>query len=111
MTNHYAMLAACFGILGGATLAHSASALTVDQCEQLSGNAYLAAIERGECDINLQTAAGPDEQPVPQEGSNPDRNHDGRNGGRGGEGGGDNDGGGNDSGGSRDGGRGPSTKP
>ena len=86
MTKHSVKLAACIGILGATVLANDAMALNKVQCEQLPGNMFLAAIERGDCDIDLQTAAGPQEEvAVPEDDGN--RNRDGRNGGEGGSGG------------------------
>jgi hypothetical protein len=96
MINHRMKFAACLGILGAAVLANSAVALTTAECEQLTGNMYLAAIERGECAMDdIQTAAGPMEELIPDEGDN--RTRDGRNGGR--SGGSENDGGSNNGGG------------
>jgi hypothetical protein len=87
---HSVKLAACVAILGAAALAGDAMALSQEQCQQLPGNMFLAAVERGDCDINIQTAAGsPEEELIPEEPR--DRpNRDGRNGGRSGgtEGGG-----------------------
>jgi hypothetical protein len=93
MIKHSVKLVACIGFLGGAVLANDAKALTKVECEQLPGNMFLAAIERGDCDINIQTAAGPQEDLIPED--DQDHNRDGRNGGRtggqktGGGGGGD----------------------
>jgi hypothetical protein len=50
MIKHSVKLVACLGILGAAVLANDAKAMTNEECEQLPGNMYLAAIERGECD-------------------------------------------------------------
>jgi len=102
MIKHSVKLVACLGILGAAVLANDAKALTNEECEQLSGNMYLAAIERGDCDITIQTAAGPDELvPYPER---PRHNRDGRNGGKtGGDGGKSGGGTGGSSGGSRTG--------
>ena len=91
MNKHSVKLLACVGIFGAAVLAHNnAQAMTNDECEQLSGNMYLAAIERGECDVAIQTAAGPELLPI-EEQQPPRRTRDGRNGGgnggKGGEGG------------------------
>ena len=87
MMKHSLKLAACLGIFGAAALAPNAKAMTNAECEQLSGNMYLAAIERGECDVSIQTAAGPDVV-IPVEEPKPPRRRDGRNGeGHGGDGG------------------------
>ena len=83
MMKHSVKLVACLGILGAVVLANDAKALTNEECEMLPGNAYLAAIERGECDVTIQTAAGPDELIKYPE--RPRRTRDGSNGG--GEGG------------------------
>jgi uncharacterized membrane protein YgcG len=80
MIKHSVKLVACIGFLGGAVLANDAKALTKVECEQLPGNMFLAAIERGDCDINIQTAAGPQDEPIIED--NHDHNRDGRNGGR-----------------------------
>ncbi len=93
MIKHSMTLAACVGILGATVLANDAMALNKIQCQQLPGNMFLAAIERGDCDINIQTAAGPDEQLIVE---TPKTNRDGR----GGRDGGGNPGGGNPGGGS-----------
>jgi uncharacterized membrane protein YgcG len=86
MIKHSVKLVACLGILGAAVLANDAKAMTNEECEQLPGNMYLAAIERGECDVTIQTAAGPDELIKYPE--RPRRTREGRNGGNtGGEGG------------------------
>lgn len=82
MIKHSMKLTACVSILGATFLANDAMALNQIQCRELPGNMYLAAIERGDCDINIQTAAGPDEELVVEK---PKTNRDGR-GGRGGEG-------------------------
>ena len=99
MIKHSVKLVACLSILGAAVLANEAKALTNEECEQLSGNMYLAAIERGDCDVTIQTAAGPDELIKYPE--RPRRTRDGRNGGNGGTTGGE----GGKSGGSRGGNR------
>jgi len=83
MIKHSVKLVACLAIVGAAVLANDAKAMTNEECEMLSGNAYLAAIERGECDVTIQTAAGPDELIKYPE--RPRRTRDGSNGG--GEGG------------------------
>jgi hypothetical protein len=93
--------AACIGILGAAVLANDAMALNQAQCQDLPGNMFLAAVERGDCDISIQTAAGPQEEVIPEDDRDRPRTRDGRNGGRGG---GDTKGGGNEGGG-RAGGR------
>jgi len=93
MIKHSIKIAACSSILGIAVLAHDAMALTEMECEDLSGNQFLAAVERGECDIDIQTAAGPQEEAVDEQGSTGDR--DGRSGGGNNGGGSGNRGGGN----------------
>ena len=86
MIKHSVKLVACLGIFGAAVLANDTKAMTNEECEMLSGNAYLAAIERGECDVSIQTAAGPDELIKYPE--RPRRTREGRSGGKtGGEGG------------------------
>ncbi|MDQ7248304.1 hypothetical protein [Dongia sedimenti] len=87
MIKHSVKLAACIGVLGAAVLASDAMALNKQQCQDLPGNMFLAAIERGDCDVNIQTAAGPQEELIPEEGGN--RPRDGRNGGKSGTSGGD----------------------
>jgi hypothetical protein len=88
MIKHSVKLVACLGILGAVVLANDAKALTNEECEMLPGNAYLAAIERGECDVTIQTAAGSDELIKYPE--HPRRTREGRNGGKtGGETGGE----------------------
>ena len=85
-------IAACIGVIGAALLAGEADAKTYEECLRLSANEYLAAIERGVCDINIETAAGPQQEAsADDEGS-----RDGRNGG---------ERGGNNGGGNRDGGK------
>jgi uncharacterized membrane protein YgcG len=102
MTKHSVKLLACIGVFGAAVLADNhAQAMTNDECEQLSGNMYLAAIERGECDVTIQTATGPDVIPI-TEPERPQRTRDSRGEGKGGGG---NDGGGNRGGGNPGGGR------
>lgn len=99
MIKHSEKILAGLGILAVIGLAQGAKAMTSGECEQLSGNMYLAAIERGECDIGIETAAGPqptastETDSVPGEdggddGDGGDGNRDGRNGGEGGGGGG-----------------------
>jgi hypothetical protein len=109
MIKHSEKVLAVLGVIGVVILSNDAKAMTQGECEQLSGNMYLAAIERGECEIDdIQTAAGP-QQPdeFSDEGGGGNRNRDGRNGGEGGGGGGE----GGNGGGSRDGGRGAAGKP
>jgi len=97
MLKHRLEIAACIGVIGAALLAGEADAKTHDECLRLSANEYLAAIERGVCDIGIETAAGPQ-----QEASADDE--DGRDG-RSGEHGGGNRGGGNKDGGKTGGSR------
>jgi hypothetical protein len=80
MIKHIVTLVACLSILGAAVLANDAKAMSNAECEKLSGNAYLAAIERGECDVTIQTAAGPDELIKYPE--RPRHTREGRNGGK-----------------------------
>jgi len=108
MTKHSVKLLACIGIFGAAVLANNnAQAMTNEECEQLSGNMYLAAIERGECDVSIQTAAGSVVIPV-TEPERPRRTRDSH--GEGGKGGGSKSGGSN-GGGNRGGGRAGPNKP
>jgi hypothetical protein len=81
MTKHSMKLAACISVLGAMVLASDAMALNQVQCQDLPGNMFLAAIERGDCDLNIQTAAGPQEEVVVVTTNKP---RDGRTGGRGG---------------------------
>ena len=81
MIKHSVKLAACIGILGAAVLANDAMALNQVQCQELPGNMFLAAVERGDCDLNIQTAAGPQEEVIPEETRDRRRPRDGRNGG------------------------------
>lgn len=100
-------LTACAGALCATLLPGDAHAFTHEECLRLSANQYLAAIERGVCDVNIETAAGPQQDAAADAG---DGNRDGR--GEGGNGGrsegGDKSGGGNPGGG---GGRGNPNKP
>ena len=95
MIKHSMKLAACISFFGVAVLSENAMAMSQHACELLPGNMFLAAVERGDCDIDIQTAAGPDEELIPEEGGDRDRpNRDGRNGGdRGGNSGGKTSGG------------------
>jgi len=109
MIKHSMKLAACIGIFGVAVLSNNAMAMNQEACESLPGNTFLAAVERGDCEINIQTAAGPAEEANSEgeEGGGRDNNcalncrtRDGRNGGdKGGDGGGNR--GGNPGGGNR----------
>ena len=92
-------LAVCVGVLGATLLVNDAEALTDAECSRLTGNAFLAAVERGTCKIDeIVTAAGP--QQDASTGGDETGEHDGRNGGRSGgkeggsEGGSSTDGGG-----------------
>jgi hypothetical protein len=84
-------LSLCIGFAGMVLFAGNAHALTDQECSALPSNQYLAAIERGTCRIDIQTAAGPDATIANNNGGGSDRN--GRNGGEH-DGGGDNGGGG-----------------
>jgi hypothetical protein len=109
MLTHKLTLAVCAGMLGTALLASESSALTVEECSHLSGNQYLAAIERGACSVDFETAAGPqqdanaggDDSGDGDTGGRGDRTGKGDGGGgdRGGGGGGDGGDGGGSSGG------------
>jgi len=110
------ILAACVGIFAGAAMANDSMAMSQQACEALPGNSFLAAVERGDCDISIQTAAGPAEEAnsTGEEGGGDNdctyncAKRDGRNGGdRGGDRGGNRggDGGGNPGGGGRAGGK------
>jgi hypothetical protein len=85
--------AACIGVLGTALLTGNANALTRSECEELPGNMFLAAVERGDCDLDIQTAAGPQEELIDEGESGGNRNRDGRNGGKSGTDGGSEGGG------------------
>ena len=95
-------LTACAGALCATLLPGEANASTHEECLRLSANQYLAAIERGVCDVNIETAAGPQQDAAAGGG---DGGRDGRgeggNGGNGGlsEGGDKTSGGGNPGGG------------
>jgi uncharacterized membrane protein YgcG len=122
MIKHSEKILAGLGILAVIGLAQGAKAMTSGECEQLSGNMYLAAIERGECDIGIETAAGPqptastETDSVPgEDGDGGDEgdgggNRDGRNGGEGGGGGGGGRGGGDGGRDSSGGSRGTATR-
>jgi hypothetical protein len=89
MIKHSMKLAACIGIVSATVLANDAMALNQVQCQGLPGNMFLAAIERGDCDVNIQTAAGPQEEVIVED-PNPGRDgRGGRTGGDGNPGGGD----------------------
>jgi|UPI0004819022 hypothetical protein len=83
MIKHSMKLAAALSILSATVLANDAMAMTQVQCKELPGNMFLAAIERGDCDLNIQTAAGPQEELIVEDPKR-DPGHDGRTGGRGG---------------------------
>jgi hypothetical protein len=101
MLSPKARFAACVGMLSTVLLANDALAMSDQECARLPGNQFLAAIERGNCRVDFETAAGPQETLVV--GSNDEGGRDGRNGHQGGgrdggsKGGGDS--GGGDSGG------------
>ena len=111
MSKHGIKIALCLGLAGMALFGGDAKAMTAQECGALPGNQFLAAIERGTCRIDIQTAAGPDAT-VSENTS--DGGHNGRGerggGGNGGGGGGnrgggrDNGGGGGDNGGGNNGG-------
>jgi hypothetical protein len=83
-----------------ALFAGSAQALSTQECGALEGNQFLAAVERGTCRIDIETAAGPEYIYVTENGGDDDHKR------RGGEGGGHHDDGGDGgdggTGGSRD---------
>ena len=114
MSKHGINIAFCLGLAGMALVAGNADALTTQECGALPGNQFLAAVERGTCRIDIETAAGPGTTLA----DNGDDDHNGRggeHGGGGGGGGGDGGGGGGGGGGgTRDSGNGssrPSTHP
>jgi hypothetical protein len=88
-------------LTGLALAAGDAKALTYQECGSLPNNQLLAAIERGTCRIDIETAAGPDTPIVIDDSDDGGGN---RRNGRNGGGNGGNDGGGNDGGGSSGGG-------
>jgi hypothetical protein len=95
MSKHGTKIALVLGMAGMALFAGNAQALTDQECTALPSNQFLAAIERGSCRIDIETAAGPDTA------DNSDDGHNGRDGGGDhGKGGGErNTGGGNPNGG------------
>ena len=105
-------LAACIGVMGATLQANSGHAMTFEACEQLQPNQYLAAIERGECQIaNIETAAGPSQSDADNGGGGGgnggrDKERTGRSDGGGNGGGGGGNGGGGGRGGNSGGGRG-----
>ena len=109
MSKHGIKIALCLGLTGMALFAGNADAMTAQECGSLPGNQFLAAVERGTCRIDIETAAGPDTIFV----NNSDDDHNGRNGGGGtkGGGGGTRGGGGTTGGGGNDPTGGRSTKP
>lgn len=92
-------LVACIGVVGAALLAGNANAMTTEECTHLDGNAYLAAIERGACGIDIVTAAGPQQEASTGDDDGGQGGRDGRNGG--GKEGGDSHPGGGEQGGGR----------
>ena len=104
-------LAACIGVMGATLQASPSHAMTIEECDRLQPNQYLAAIERGECEIvDIETAAGPDQSAFGSNGSgvevdvdDHDKERTGRNGGSEGGNGGNGGGGGNRGGGNRGG--------
>lgn len=98
MSKHGMNLSLCAGLLAGlALLSGSAGAMTKPECGALGGNQLLAAIERGTCKIDIQTAAGPDTTLVQNDSGDGTPGDPGDRNGRG-ERGGNRDGGGNDGG-------------
>jgi hypothetical protein len=94
MSKHGIKIAFVLGVAGMALFAGNAQALTDQECTALPSNQFLAAIERGTCRVDIETAAGPDVA------DNGDDDHSGRGGGDHGKGGGDRGtGGGNPNGG------------
>ena len=88
--------AACIGAMGVALLAGDAAAFTHEECLRMPANQYLAAIERGVCEINFETAAGPQQASMDDGDGGRDGRGDGNHGGSGGRtGGGGKTGGGN----------------
>ena len=88
MPKHGFKIALCVGLTGMALFAGRADALTAQECAALPGNQFLAAVERGTCRIDIQTAAGPDTTTGGGDDGHNGRNNDG-GGHRGGGGGGD----------------------
>jgi uncharacterized membrane protein YgcG len=95
MPKHGFKIALCAGLTGMALFAGRADAMTAQECGALPDNQFLAAVERGTCRIDIQTAAGPDTTITADSGGGDD-GHNGRN----------NDGGGHRDGGGRSGGDG-----
>jgi len=100
MSKHGIKIALCIGM---ALFAGNANAMTAQECGSLPGNQFLAAVERGTCRIDIETAAGPDVTLA----NNGDGDHNRRGGGNqggghDGGGGGNDGGGGGNSGGGRD---------
>ncbi len=93
-------IAVLAGTIQAAMLAGNAQAMTQEECARLTGNQFLAEIERGNCHIDITTAAGPDADPMLYAGGGEDGGRTGRGGERGGgnEGGGGNGDGGGDGG-------------
>ena len=101
--------AALIGLAGASLLTGRAQAMSQGECDRLSANQFLASIERGDCSVDIQTAAGPTagapsipgEEPGDEPGGGEERTARGEGGNPGGGGGGGDDGGsGGESGGS-----------
>ena len=93
MSKHGIKIVLCLGLAGMALFAGNAQAMSARECSALPGNQFLAAVERGSCRVDIETAAGPDTTFA----DNSDDGHNRRGGGDQG-GGGNRDGGGNDGG-------------
>src|SRR5689334_20326720 len=93
MSKHGIKIALYLGLAGVALFAGNANAMTAQECGSLPGDQFLAALERGTCRIDIETAAGPDTTVA----NNGDGGHN-RRGGGGNQDGGGRDGGGNDGG-------------
>ena len=109
MSKHGLKLTLLLGLTGAALFASGANAMTSQECGALPDNQFLAAVERGSCRVDIETAAGPDTALADNGGSEDGGNGDDGDGGhnsRGGEGGGHHDsgGGGNGGGGGNNGG-------
>ena len=93
MPKHGFKIALCSGLAGMALFAGTAQALSTQECGSLDGNQFLAAVERGTCRIDIQTAAGPNAT-FAENGGGDEDGGDGDHNRRGGEGGGHHDDGG-----------------
>src|SRR6185369_2696839 len=92
-------IALCLGFAGLALFAGNAEAMTVEECTALPGNQFLAAVERGTCRIDIETAAGPGTTAADNGDGDHNRRGGGNQGGGGGRKGGQQTGGGDPAGG------------